>query len=90
MSIIQNIKNYFTSKAEGNTSTNAPVGICPNCWGKEEWEGEFYKQNRGNKLIGNDQTYNNFINKIVESNISGITINKDNYECKTCKVGHKK
>jgi hypothetical protein len=89
MDIIQNLKKYFTSKAEGNISKKAPVGICPNCWGKQEWEGEFYKLNKGNKLIGNDQTYNNFINKIVENNISGIAINQENYECETCKISYK-
>ena len=90
MNIIQNIKNYFNSKAEGNTSANAPEGICPNCWGKQEWEGEFYKLNKGNKLVGNDQTYTNFIHKIVENNIEGITIKEDSYDCETCKVNYKK
>jgi hypothetical protein len=89
MNIIQNIKDYFTSKSEGNTSNKAPQGICPNCWGKQEWDGDFYKLNKGNKLVGNDQTYNSFINKIVESNISGIAVNKDNHECETCKISYK-
>ena len=89
MSILQNIKNYFTSKAEGITSEKAPVGICPNCWGKQEWEGDFYKLNKGNKLIGNDQMYNSFINKIVEKNVSGISINEDTYKCETCKISYK-
>ncbi len=89
MSILQNIKNYFTSKAEGNTSEKAPAGICPNCWGKQEWEGDFYKLNKGNKLIGNDQMYNSFINKIVEKNVSGISINEDTYKCETCKISYK-
>ena len=89
MNIIQNIKNYFNTKAKGNTTEKAPEGICPNCWGKQEWEGEFYKLNKGDKLIGNDQTYNNFINKIVESNVSGIVINEDTYDCETCKMSYK-
>jgi hypothetical protein len=88
MTIIENLKNYFTSKVKGDTTEKAPVGICPNCWGKQEWEGEFYKLNKGSKLVGNDQTYNNFINKIVESNISGIRIHQDNYECETCKISY--
>ena len=88
MSIIQNLKNYFNSKADKNTSKKAPEGICPNCWGKQEWENEFYKLNKGYKLVGNDQTYNNFIHKIVENNIEGITIKSDNYECETCKISH--
>jgi hypothetical protein len=89
MSIIQNIKNYFNSKAEGNTLEKAPEGICPNCWGKQEWEGDFYRLNKGSKLVGNDQTYNSFINKIVESNVSGMVISEDSYECETCKIGSK-
>lgn len=89
MNLIENLKSYFSKKANNQTTSKAPEGVCPNCWGKQEWEGEFYKLNKGNKLIGNDKTYNNFINKIVENNISGITINQDNYECETCKVGYK-
>ena len=89
MSIIQNIKNYFTAKSEGNITEKAPEGICPNCWGKQEWEGDFYTLNKGDKLVGNDQTYNNFINKIVESNVNGITINEDTYTCETCKTNFK-
>jgi hypothetical protein len=77
MSILQNVKDYFSAKSEGKEIKKAPKGICPNCWGKEEWDGEFYKLKKGNRLVGNDQTYNNFINKIVESTISGIVINKD-------------
>jgi hypothetical protein len=89
MSIAQNIKNYFNSKTKGTTTEKAPDGICPNCWGKQEWEGEFYTLNKERKLVGNDQTYNSFINKIVESNVSGMLINKDNYECETCKTSPK-
>ena len=53
-------------------------------------EAEFYKLNKGNKLNGNDQTYTNFIHKIVETTIEGITIKEDSYDCKTCKVNYKK
>jgi hypothetical protein len=53
-------------------------------------EAEFYKLNKGNKLDGNDQTYTNFIHKIVETTIEGITIKEDSYDCKTCKVNYKK
>jgi hypothetical protein len=57
--------------------------------GKQEWEVDFYKLNKGSKLVGNNQTYNSFIKKIVESNISGMIINEDNYECETCKISTK-
>ena len=41
MNIFENIKNYFTAKLEGKETEKTPEGICPNCWGKQEWDGEF-------------------------------------------------
>ena len=88
MSLIENIKNYFTKKENNQPTGDAPEGICPNCWGKQEWEGEFYKLMKGSKNEKRDETYNNFINKIVENNIDGIAIHKDTYTCKTCNVNY--
>ena len=53
-------------------------------------EAEFYKLNKGNKLNSNDQTYTNFIHKIVETTIEGITIKEDSYDCETSKLNYKK
>ena len=86
MSLIENIKSYFTKKENNQPVGDSPEGVCPNCWGKQEWEGEFYEFMKGSKNEKRDETYNNFINKIVESNIDGIAINKDSYTCKTCNV----
>lgn len=86
MSLIENIKIYFTKKKNNQPTNNAPEGICPNCWGKQEWEGEFYELMKGSKNEKRDETYNTFINKIMETNIDGIAIQKDTYTCKTCKI----
>nr|WP_321236103.1 hypothetical protein [uncultured Psychroserpens sp.] len=86
MSLIDTIKTYFTKKKNNEDTGLAPEGICPNCWGKQQWEGEFYEYLKGSKNDKRDETYNNFINKIVETNISGIVIDKDTYTCKTCQV----
>ena len=88
MSLIKNLKNYFTKKENNELTGDAPEGICPNCWGKQEWDGEFYEFMKGSKNEKRNETYNNFINKIVESNIDGIAINKDTYTCKTCSVNY--
>jgi hypothetical protein len=34
MSILENIKDYFSAKSAGKEIKKAPKGICPNCWGK--------------------------------------------------------
>ena len=89
MKLIDTIKNYFDKKLNNEKTGSAPEGICPNCWGKQEWEGEFYKFAKGNKNDARDETYNNFINKIVESNVTGIAINENTLTCETCSVKYK-
>jgi hypothetical protein len=86
MVLIDNIRTYFNKKRNDKTIESAPEGICLNCWGKEEWDNEFYEMMKGSKNDKRDNTYNNFINKIVETNISGITIHKGTYTCATCQV----
>jgi hypothetical protein len=86
MNIVNSIKNYFTSKSTGNTTKKAPEGICPNCWGKQEWEGEFYKKIKTG--TPNDKTYENFINDVAIK-LDKITLKKDILVCETCKMSSK-
>jgi hypothetical protein len=88
MSITDTLKNYFNQKTTNETKETSPKGICPNYWGKQQWEGQFYELIEGRKNKKRDNTYNNFINKIVETNISGIIIDKDTYTCKTCHLNY--
>ena len=89
MNIIENIRTYFNKKSTNEPTGDAPDGVCPNCWGKQEWDGQFYNLKKGNKLSHKDDTYNNFINKIVESNIAGVKISDDTYTCTSCKLNYK-
>lgn len=84
MNLIQDIKDYFQKKDNNQDVKAAPEGICPNCWGKQEWDSHYYEFNKGTKNDKRDDTYNSFINKIVESNINGIPQEKDSYKCQTC------
>jgi len=88
MSIITNIKNYFKAKLEGEETLKAPEGVCPNCWGKQEWEGEFYKEIIANNITPEHNTYDNFIHKVAEK-LDKITLKEDTYTCETCKVRYK-
>ncbi|WP_397363064.1 hypothetical protein [Olleya sp. R77988] len=89
MNILKSITEYFKKKENNEPTGIAPEGICPNCWGKQEWEGEFYRLKKGTTKQKRDETYNNFINKIVETNIDGIVINKETLVCETCQVSYK-
>lgn len=85
MNLIENIKTYFKNKTENKELVNAPEGVCPNCWGKQEWDGEYYKFVKGENGNPSNETYNSFV-KDVARKLDKITIHKDTYTCETCNV----
>ena len=89
MSIIENVKAYFNKKRNEEEVGLAPEGVCPNCWGKQEWEGEFYKKTNGKSITKNSDIYDNFINQVVEK-LDKITLKEDIYICETCNMKYDK
>lgn len=83
--LIENIKTYFKNKAEKNEVGESPEGVCPNCWGKQEWEGEYYGFVKGENGNPSTATYNSFI-KDVARKLEKITIDRNTYTCETCKT----
>ena len=41
MALFENVKAYFDRKKKVEDTAKAPEGVCPNCWGKQEWDGEY-------------------------------------------------
>ncbi len=89
MSIVDNIKSFFKTKSEGKETQIVPEGVCPNCWGKQEWEGEFYKKIKASNITPESKTYTSFIHEIVEK-LDKITLKEDTYTCETCNLKLKK
>lgn len=87
MNLISNLKNYFKARSSGQDTPKAPEGVCPNCWGKQEWDGEFYKKIKANNITPEHNTYDNFIHKVAEK-LDKITLKEDSYYCETCHVSH--
>jgi len=83
--LIDAIKNYFKKKTENQNFNEVPEGICPNCWGKQEWEGHFYEKIKTQKITPTSKTYDNFISEVVRK-LDKITVDKDTYLCKTCNM----
>ena len=90
MNIKESIKKYFKNKAEDKETGLAPEGVCPNCWGKQEWDGHFHELIRAKNVTPETDTYNNFIKEIVTKHIDGIVIKEDTYKCTTCNVNYNK
>ncbi len=89
MNIIKSLQDYFFSKETDTTKETAPEGICPNCWGKQEWEGHFYKKIKANNITRESNMYTNFIHEVAQK-LDKITLKKDTYLCETCKIEYKK
>lgn len=85
MNIVENIKIYFKRKSENKDVGESPVGICPNCWGKQEWEGDFYKRIKVNNITPDNNTYDNFIHEVANK-LDKIILKEDIYECETCGI----
>lgn len=88
MNLIKNLKTYFSKKTNNESVANAPEGVCPNCWGKQEWDGEFYKKIKANNITPEHNAYNNFIHEVAEK-LDKITLKEDVLICETCNIKYK-
>ncbi len=91
MTIIDSILALL--KKKGNTELDdVPAGLCPNCWGREEYGGKFYEAVKKNDTDINSKSPNvGWIQDYANKNLSGIRVEHENeqYICPTCTVGYK-
>lgn len=86
MSIIENIANYFQGKDKENLN-RVPEGICPNCWGNQEYGNVIRKLYEDKQVdVNNHSAHHAFIREFVMNHISGIVLKKGNngLECPSC------
>ncbi len=88
MNIAENIIKFFKAKSNRETTDLAPEGVCPNCWGRQEWEGNYYELMKARNITPESNTYNSFINEVV-TKLDKITLKDDSYECTTCHMKSK-
>ena len=88
MNLIENLKAYFSNKINNQETDNAPNGVCPNCWGKQEWDGEFYKKIKVDNITPENNTYDSFVHEVA-SKLDKITLKEDILICETCKTSYK-
>jgi hypothetical protein len=87
MSIIENIKDYFSNKDNGEINAKSPEGTCPICWGHSEWDGHYYKVIKDKHSTPGNDVYESFISKIVDQHTKTTHKHEDKYICTTCDKG---
>ena len=70
----------------------APEGICPNCWGRIEYGGQFYDAVRNNKVDVNSKNPNvGWVQEYADKHLVPIQLQPQGseYICQKCKVTYK-
>jgi len=84
--MIDKLIEYFKGTEE-QRKNQTPEGLCPNCWGTQEYNNtirELYKDKQID--VNNQEAHHAFIKDFVVTHIEGIRLKKgsNNLECPTC------
>lgn len=89
MSLLDTVANYLKGNKE---KMEAPESVCPNCWGKQEYEGKLMEAISHEHIDLNNVTEKKgWIQAYAAQNLVGIKLKKKEnvYECQACKVTYK-
>jgi hypothetical protein len=79
-------------KSSAPSSSDTPDGLCPNCWGREEYGGQFYDavKNRGLDANHKDEDVG-WVQDYANKHLTGIRLKRkgDQLVCSKCKVTYR-
>ena len=84
--MIETIIQFF-KRPKAETENEVPEGLCPNCWGSQEYDNQIRELYQDKQIDVNNHAANHaFIQEFVVSNLNGIKLTKGNngVECPTC------
>ena len=84
--MIEQLISFFKQAPE-ETKNNVPEGLCPNCWGTQEYDNQIREMYRDQQIdVNNHEANYAFIQDFVVTHIDGIRLKKGNnsLECPTC------
>ena len=87
MSLFEAVVNYIKGKEKGD-NLKAPEGVCPNCWGEQEFDNKIREIVKDRQINVNSGRENYaFIQEFVVNHIDGIQLRNsiDGKVCKHCK-----
>ncbi len=85
--MIETLISFFKRQAS-ETAGECPDGLCPNCWGEQEYDNQIREMYREKQIDVNNHSANHaFIQDFVVNHVSGITLRKTETGkvCPTCK-----
>ena len=90
MDLVKNIISFL--KGGSKEKEASPEGICPNCWGKQEYGGKFYTAIKNHGLdVNKANDERGWIQDYADKHLLDITlVKRDGYNmCSKCKLKYK-
>ena len=92
MNLVESLISFLKGKGTQEEGM-APEGVCPNCWGREEYGGQFYERIKQENLDVNSKDSNvGWINAYANKHLLGITLkragNGEELICGKCKTSY--
>lgn len=89
MTIFESISNFLKNKSKTTTEIVTPEGFCPNCWGRQEYEGQFFEAMENQEVdINNINDKKGWVQDYADKHLSLIHLKKEgeNHICAKCKT----
>lgn len=92
MKIVDSIIKMVSGRKHSSLA-DVPEGICPNCWGRNEYGGAFYDAIKNEGIDVNSlETHVGWVQDYADKHLGGISLKAEDNEnvCTNCKVKYKK
>ena len=89
--LIESLLNYL-KKNPSAEDRSTPDGLCPNCWGQQEYGGKFFEAVRNYHVdINAKDPRLGWVKDYAEKNLIGIQLEQQDDElvCQKCKITYK-
>ena len=91
MSIVDSLLT-FLKKNSANESSEPPEGLCPNCWGRQEYGNQFYEAVKNSNVDVNTKNPEvGWITDYANKHLMDIQLvdQGDGLVCKKCKISYR-
>ncbi len=87
-----NLNDLLSALKKTNNSTETPEGLCPNCWGRQEYGKHFYEAAKNNNVsIDQVDHKKGWIQDYADKHLYKIALVEKGSEvvCNNCKITYK-
>ena len=91
MNIVTALLNHLKKK-QTPSQEDTPEGFCPNCWGRNEYGGQFYEAVKNNKMDVNSKNPDiGWVQDYADKHLKGVVLQPqdDSLVCSICKVTYR-